>query len=321
MKVFVAGATGAVGRRLVPLLTAHGHEVVGLTRSPEKIDALRRAGAEPVVADALDRAAIREAVLRAEPDAVIHQLTALDGMGGNLRRFERDFALTDRLRTEGTDNLLAAAWEVGVTRIVAQSFTGWPYARTGGPVKTEDDPLDPTPAAPMRRTLAAIRHLEESVTAIGGVALRYGFLYGPGTSLGEGGAILDTLRARRFPVIGDGAGVWSFTHVDDAAGAAWAALDHGAADVYNVVDDEPAPVATWLPALCDAIDAPPPRHVPAWLGRLLAGEVALVLSTQIRGAANARARRELGWQPAYPSWREGFRTGLSDAAPTVWAGR
>jgi nucleoside-diphosphate-sugar epimerase len=318
MKVFVAGATGAVGRRLVPVLLAAGHEVVALTRSSEKAAALRAAGATPVVADALDREAVVRAVTSAHPDAIAHELTALAGIG-NLRHFDRVFAATNRLRTEGTDILLAAARAAGTPRFVAQSYAGWPYAREGGPVKDEEAPLDPSPPASMRQTLAAIRHLEDAVTGaagLEGIVLRYGGLYGPGTSMSQHGDHAAIVRKRRFPIIGNGGGVWSFVHVDDAAAATLAALELGAPGIYNVVDDDPAPVREWLPALAAALGAPPPRRLPLWLGRLAGGEATVSLMTQIRGASNAKARRELGWRPRWASWREGFREGLGDGAAT-----
>jgi 2-alkyl-3-oxoalkanoate reductase len=308
MKVFLAGATGALGKRLVPQLVGAGHEVVGMTRSPDKADVLRAAGAEPVVADGLDRDAVTAAVLRAEPEVVVHQLTALSGEA-DLRRFDRSFALTNRLRTEGLDLLLAAAQSVGARRFVAQSFAGWPYARTGGPVKTEDDPLDPDPPAAMGETLAAIRHLESAVTGadgLDGLALRYGGFYGPGTSVSKDGVVAEAIRRRRFPIVGGGEGVWSFVHIDDAASATLAAIERGAPGVYNVVDDEPAPVAEWLPVLAASVGAKPPRRVPVWLARLLVGEAGVSMMTQVRGASNAKAKRELGWQPSVPTWREGF---------------
>jgi nucleoside-diphosphate-sugar epimerase len=298
MKVFVAGASGAVGARLVPQLVAREHEVVGTTRSPEKAEGLRALGAEPVVLDLLDARAVREAVGAARPDAIVHEATALSGGAADVRHFDRTFALTNRLRTEGTDALLAAANEA---RVVAQSYAGWPYARTGGPVKTEEDPLDPEPAAEMRETLAAIRHLERAVVERGGIALRYGGLYGAPDD-----AQLELVRKRRFPIVGDGGGVWSFVHLDDAASATVRAVEGGAPGVYNVVDDEPAPVRDWLPALAEAIHAKPPRRVPRWLARLLAGEAGVVLMTDVRGASNAKAKRELGWTLRHPSWREGF---------------
>jgi 2-alkyl-3-oxoalkanoate reductase len=312
MRIFVAGATGAIGRRLVPPLVANRHTVTAMTRSAGKAAGLRAAGAEPVVADALDREAVLRAVCAARPEVVVHQATALAGVT-SLRRFDKGFAATNRLRTEGTDHLLAAARAAGTRRLVAQSYTGWPFARTGGPVKTEDDPLDPDPPAELRRTLDAIRHLEAAVGGaedLEGLVLRYGGFYGPGTSAGAGGYVLDDLRRRRFPIVGAGTGVWSFVHIDDAAAAAVAAVEGGDPGIYQVADDDPAPVAEWLPALAAAVGAPPPRHLPAWLGRLLGGEHAVVLMNEVRGASNAKARRELDWRPAWPSWRQGFRRGL-----------
>ena len=313
MRIFLAGATGALGTRLVPLLLDAGHEVTGMTRSPRKADALRAAGAEPAIADGLDRDAVVAAVTAARPDAVIHQLTALAGTS-SLRNFDRSFALTNRLRTEGTDHLLAGARAAGARRFVAQSYAGWPYARTGGPVKTEDDPLDTTPVPSMAGTLAAIRRLEATVvgaTDIEGIALRYGGFYGPGTGMAPDGDQLELVRKRRFPIVGDGGGIWSFVHIDDAAAATLAAVERGAPGVYNVVDDEPAPEAEWLPVLAAAAGAKPPRRFPRWLARLLAGEAIVALTTEIRGASNAKAKRALGWQPAYPSWREGFSVVLA----------
>jgi nucleoside-diphosphate-sugar epimerase len=313
MRIFLAGATGAVGKRLVPLLVAGGHEVVGTTRSAGKADDLRAAGAEPVVLDVLDRAAVREAVLGAAPDVIVHQATALSDLS-SLRNVDATFAATNRLRTDGTDHLLAAARAAGVRRFVAQSFAGWPQARTGGPVKTEDDPLDPDPPAAARRTLAAIRQLEAAVAGaadLDGLALRYGGFYGPGTSLSEGGEHLEMIRRRRFPIIGAGTGIWSFAHIDDVAAATLAAVERGAPGVYNIADDEPAPVATWLPELAALAGAKPPRRVPVWLGRLVAGEFGVALMTSVRGASNAKAKRELGWTPIHPSWRQGFAAVLS----------
>jgi 2-alkyl-3-oxoalkanoate reductase len=319
MRVFVAGATGALGRRLVPLLVAGGHQVTAMTRRVGRTMELYAAGAEPVVADALDRDAVLAAVTAARPEAVVHQLTDLAGVT-SMRRFDQGFAATNRLRTEGTDHLLEGARAAGASRFVAQSFAGWPFARVGGPVKTEDDPLDPDPPAELRRTLDAIRHLESAVVGaedLEGIVLRYGGFYGPGTSAGEGGYMLDDLRRRRFPVIGAGTGVWSFVHIDDAATATLAALERGAPGIYQIVDDDPAPVSAWLPALAAAAGARPPRQVPTWLARLLAGEHAVVLMTEVRGASNAKARRELGWRPAHASWRQGFRTGLGPPSPDL----
>jgi nucleoside-diphosphate-sugar epimerase len=308
MKVLVAGATGALGKQLVPRLVANGHEVVGMTRSESKSEAVRELGATPVVADALDPEQVARAVGEAEPEVIVHQLTALAG-DPDLRHFDRYFALTNRLRTEGTDHLLAAGRAVGVHRFVIQSYAGWPFARTGGPVKTEDDPLDPTPAEGMRQSLDAIRYLEEAVTGADwteGVVLRYGGFYGPGTSFRSGGEFVEQIRKRKFPVVGDGEGVWSFIHIEDAAEATVAAVERGRRGIYNVVDDDPAPVREWLPAAAAAVGAKPPWHVPRLVGRLLAGETATVMMTEVRGASNAKAKRELGWQPRHPSWREGF---------------
>ena len=309
MKVLLAGATGALGKQLVPRLVARGHEVVGMTRSQSKREAVIDLGATPAVADALDPEQVARAVAEAEPDVIVHQLTALSGEL-DLRHFNRTFAETNRLRTEGTDHLLAAGRAVGVTRFVAQSYAGWPFARSGGRVKSEDDPLDPAPPEAMRRTLDAIRYLESAVTGADwteGVVLRYGGFYGPGTSLGpEGSEMVEMVRQRKFPVVGNGAGVWSFIHIEDAAEATAAAIEHGRRGIYNIVDDEPASVADWLPAAASALGAPPPRHLPRWLGRMLAGEAVTVMMTEVRGASNAKAKRELGWEPKHPSWRDGF---------------
>jgi len=305
MKVFLAGATGALGRRLVPQLLAHGHTVVGTTRSEDKVPLLQDLGAKPVVVDVLDRDAILAAVEAAEPDAIVHQATAL--AGADFRRFEKSFELTNRLRSQGTDNLLAA----GVERFVAQSYAGWPYARIGGTVKNEDDPLDPTPAKQTQETLDAIRHLEAAVTNANGVVLRYGGFYGPGTGMEPGGEQLEAVRKRRFPLVGHARGVWSFVHIDDAAAATVAALEHGKPGIYNIVDDDPAPVAEWLPYLADAAGAKPPRHLQLWLARAVGGEHMVVLMDQSRGASNEKARRELGWEPGHHSWRTGFTEALS----------
>jgi len=308
MKVLVAGATGALGRQLVPRLVAGGHEVVGTTRQASKREAVLALGARPVVVDALDPDAVARAVAESEPEVIVHQLTALSG-SIDLRHFERDFALTNRLRTEATDHLLAAGRAVGASRFVIQSYAGWPFARSGGAVKTEDDPLDPTPAEPMRSGLDAIRHLEDAVIGADwteGVVLRYGGFYGPGTSLSSNGEHLEAIRQRKFPVVGSGAGVWSFVHIEDAADATAIAVERGRRGIYNIVDDEPAPVAEWLPAAAATFGAKPPRHVPRLVGRLLAGEAVTVMMTEVRGASNAKAKRELGWQPRHPSWREGF---------------
>jgi nucleoside-diphosphate-sugar epimerase len=308
MRVLVAGAAGAVGKQLLPRLVESGHEVVGMTRGAAKAELVEALGAEPAIADALDPEQVARAVAEAEPEAIVHELTALSG-SLDLRHFDRDFALTNRLRTEATDHLLSAGRVVGVRRFLAQSFAGWPYARRGGPVKNEEDPLDPEPVESMRRTLAAIRHLEDAVGGAdwtAGIVLRYGSLYGPGTSLEAGGEHAEAIRRRKFPLVGDGAGVWSFVHVGDAAEATVAALERARPGIYNIVDDEPAPVRDWLPAVASALGAKPPRHVPRWAGRLLAGEAAAVMMTEVRGASNEKAKRELGWRPAHPSWRQGI---------------
>jgi nucleoside-diphosphate-sugar epimerase len=310
MRVFIAGATGAVGSRLVPLLVASGHEVVGTSRRAERLGAIEAAGARGVVMDGLDAASVRAAVLDARPDVIVHELTGLDGIAPDLKHFDEGFAATNALRTRGTDHLLAAAREAGVARFIAQSFTGWPNERTGGRVKTEEDPIDPTPTAASRETIAAIRHVEQATTDAAGLALRYGGLYGPGNAIGTGGELLAMVQDGKLPLVGDGAGVWSFCHVDDAASATALAVERGAPGVYNIVDDDPAPVSEWLPELARIIGAKPPRHVPAWVARPLIGEHGVSLMTKIRGSSNAKAKRELGWAPRYPSWREGFRTGL-----------
>jgi nucleoside-diphosphate-sugar epimerase len=309
MKVLVAGATGALGKQLVPRLVARGHEVVGTTRSESKRQAIVDLGATPAVADALDAEQVARVVAEAEPEVIVHELTALSG-DFDLRHFERTFAETNRLRTEATDHLLAAGRAGGVKRFVAQSYAGWPAERTGGPVKNEDDPLDQTPPETVRSTLEAILYLESAVTGASwteGVVLRYGGFYGPGTSLSpEGGEMTEALRKRKFPVVGNGSGVWSFIHIEDAADATVAAIEHGRRGIYNIVDDEPAPVSEWLPAVANAVGARAPRHVPRWLGRMLAGEAATVMMTEVRGASNAKAKRELGWEPKHRSWRDGF---------------
>jgi len=309
MKVFLAGATGAIGRALVPKLLEHGHQVVGTTRSEAKAGELFDIGAQPVILDPLDRDAVVAAVSRAQPDAIVHELTALAGV--DFMRFKKSFEMTNRLRTEGTDNLLAAAKAAGVERVVAQSYAGWPSARTGPAVKTEDDPLDPHPVGQTAEAHAAIRHVEDVVTAAGGIVLRYGGFYGPGTGFEPSGEQVEMLRKRRWPLVGDGQAVWSFVHIDDAATATVAALEHGKpGSIYNIVDDDPAPVSEWLPYVAEVAGAKPPRHVPAWVARLMGAHL-VALMTEARGASNAKARRELGWEPAHHSWREGFREVLA----------
>jgi nucleoside-diphosphate-sugar epimerase len=300
MKVFVTGATGAIGTRLVPQLVERGHEVVGTTRSQEKAKRLFELGAQPVVLDVLDEGAVGEAVATAQPDAIVHEATALSE-AIDFKHLDRSFAQTNRLRTAGTDALLAAARAAGVERFVAQSYTSWPYARVGGPVKTEEDPLDPDPLPEMRETLAAIEHLEKATVDAGGIVLRYGGFYGAPDD-----AQLEAVRQRRFPIVGSGEGIMSWVHLDDAAAATVLAVEGGTPGIYNIVDDEPAPEREWLPALADALGAKPPRRVPRWLARRLAGEMVVLMMTESRGASNAKAKRELGWSLRYPSWRQGF---------------
>ena len=309
MRVFVAGATGAIGRQLVPRLVAAGHEVHGMTRSESKQPMLRELGAEPVIADVLDAAQVAAAVRRARPDVIVHQATAFAAVEKvDPRHFDRDLALTNRVRTEGTDNLLAAGRAAGVQRFVAQSVA-FLYTRTGGPVKTEEDPLDPMPAREMRAIVAALRHLEKAVLGAAwteGIVLRYGAFYGPGTAMAPGSEQFEVIRRRKFPLVGDGGGVWSFVHIADAAEASVAAIERGTRGVYNVVDDDPAAVADWLPALAEQLGAKQPMRVPRFVARLFAGQAGVVMMTDSRGASNAKAKRELAWRPAHPSWRHGF---------------
>jgi 2-alkyl-3-oxoalkanoate reductase len=309
MRVFVAGASGAIGTRLVPQLIDRGHEVIGTFRSPANAERVRALGAEPIALDLLDARAVRKAVLETEPEAIVHQATALADMKFS-RNLDRTFAQTNRLRTKGTDALLAAGREAGVSRFVAQSFASYRYAREGGPVKTEDDPLDPTPVATTRETNAAMRYLDEAVTDAGGIALRYGGFYGASND-----GLVEPVRKRQFPIVGSGEGVSSFIHLDDAAAATVLALEHDGPGVYNIVDDEPAPVREWLPVLANALGAKPPRRVPRWLARLLAGEAVVMMGTESRGASNAKAKRELGWELRYPSWRQGFVATYASTAP------
>jgi 2-alkyl-3-oxoalkanoate reductase len=312
MRVLVAGATGAIGRRLVPLLIQAGHDVTATTRTPGKQRALQEVGANAVVLDALDADAVNEAVTNAKPEVVINQLTALSG-SFNLRKFDDYFAQTIRLRHEGTDNLLLAARAAQAKRFIAQSYTGWNNERTGGPIKTEDDPLDPNPTAASRRTIASQLYLESSVTAasdVEGVVLRYGSFYGPGTSIGRDGELTAMVRRRMLPVVSGGTGIWSFIHIEDAAAATVLAINRGVPGIYNIVDDEPAPVSQWLPYLAREIGAKPPLRLPVWLARPMIGEQGVSVMTAIRGSSNSKANRELGWVPTYRSWREGFRHGL-----------
>jgi nucleoside-diphosphate-sugar epimerase len=308
MKVFVAGATGAIGKQLVPRLVAAGHEVHGMTRSESKQEVLFELGAVPVVADALDGDQVAAAVARAKPDVIVHELTAIGAL--DTRHFDRDFALTNRLRKEGTDHLLSAGRDVGVKRFVAQSVAAYGmYGRSGAPVKSEDEVLEAKPVPEMRETLAAVQYLEDVVLAAEwtqGIVLRYGAFYGPGTSLAPGAEQFELIRNRKFPLVGDGRGMWSFIHVEDAADATLAAIQRGSRGVYNVVDDDPAPVAEWLPVLAEKLGAKKPAHVPRFVGRLFAGRAGVAMMTEIRGASNAKAKRDLGWKPAHPSWRDGF---------------
>jgi len=311
LKVFVAGATGALGRQLVPMLVAKGHEVVGMTRTESKRELLATMGAQPVVADALDPEAVGRVVSEAQPEVIVHQLTAIPA--SITRRLDRDFALTNRLRTEGTDHLLSAGRAAGVRRFVAQSFSY--FERSGAVIKSEEDPLDPDPPAVVRTTVAAINHLEHAITSadwVEGVVLRYGAFYGPGTSFAvkPPGELARLIRKRRLPIVGGGGGVWSFIHIEDAATATLNAVEGGTTGIYLVVDDEPAPVRDWLPEAALALGARRPLRLPRWLGRLAAGEAGVVLMTEARGASNAKAKRELGWRPRYTSWRQGFVEGL-----------
>jgi nucleoside-diphosphate-sugar epimerase len=319
LRIFLAGASGAIGRRLTPLLIACGHEVIGATRTETKMESLRQAGAEPILLDALDRDAVLKSVLSARPDVIVHQMTSLTRFR-NLRNIDGELATTNRLRIEGTGNLIAAAAAAGVKRVVTQSFTGWPNERTGGRVKNEEDSLDPDPPRRMRRSLEAIQHLERvtlNTPGIAGVVLRYGGFYGPGTSVAADGDIVKAVRQRKFPVIGNGQGVWSWIHIDDAARATQFAIESDLFGVFNIVDDEPAEVSLWLPSLAQSVGAKPPHRIPGWVGRLLIGESGLSMMTSIRGSSNKKAKQLLGWRPAYASWREGFLDGL--AAPAIKA--
>jgi nucleoside-diphosphate-sugar epimerase len=307
MRVLVAGATGAIGRQLVPVLVKAGHAVTGLMRSPRNAQWVRELGAKPIVCDALDVNAVAQAVTEAGPDTVVHELTALSG-ATDLRKLGKFFAISNELRTKGTDNLLAAAQRVGVRRFIAQSFCGWPYARTGAPVKSEGDPLDPNPPEELRATLHAIKYLEKEVISaapIEGVVLRYGIFYGENTGIFDGG-FLEQIRRRRVPLIGHGTAWWSFINTADAAEATALAVERGQPGIYNIVDDDPAQVAEWLPALAAMAGAKAPIHVPSFIARYLAGEHLVVMMTESCAGSNAKAKRELGWNPSHPSWRQGF---------------
>lgn len=306
MKVFVAGGTGVLGRQLLPQLVARGHEVTATTTDPGKLDALRALGARAVVMDGLDASSVGEAVAKAAPDVIVHQMTAISPKP-DLKHFDRWFAVTNRLRTEGTDHLLAAAEAAGVEHVVAQSYSAWNGIRRGGWVKTEDDGLDPLDGTPASTGMRAIRHVEDAVTAAGGAALRYGWLYGPGAME----PIVEPVRKRQFPIVGDGQGHVSWVHTYDAAAATVLAVEQRAKGVFNIVDDEPAPVREWLPYLAELVGGRPPMRVPAWLARPLAGAVAVIVMTEGRAFSNAKAKRELGWEPRYPSWRLGFKEELA----------
>ena len=317
MRVFVAGGAGAIGARLVPLLVARGHHVVATTRTPDKLKRLRELGAEPIILDGLDPEAVLKAVVASHPEAIVHQMTALASMS-SLKHFDDELALTNRLRTEGTRYLLAAARAAGTRKLVAQSYTGWPNAREGGRVKTEQDPLDSDPPKVMASTLAAIRSLEQmasSESGIAGTLLRYGSLYGPGTSLSDDGDIVKLIRQRKFPLVGGGAGVWSFVHVDDAARATQLAVERDLPGLYNIVDDDPAEVSVWLPELARVLGAKAPLRLPGWVARFAVGDAGVLMMTQIRGSSNAKAKQALGWQPKYASWRDGFRSTCTRASP------
>jgi nucleoside-diphosphate-sugar epimerase len=312
MRVFVAGGTGVVGRRLVPQLVARGHQVTATTTGPGKVGALEKLGADAVVMNGLNAASVAAAVAAARPDAIVHQMTAIAGKP-DIKNMDRWFAATNRLRTEGTDHLLAAAAASGVSQFVAQSYANWNGIRTGGWVKTEQDPLDPMTGTVAQPGMAAIRHLEDVVGKAGGTVLRYGGLYGPGATDDQ----VELIRKRQFPLVGDGAGYSSWVHLDDAASATVLALEQHATGVFNIVDDEPAPAAEWLPYLAACAGAKPPMRVPKWLAGLLAGDVAVIVMTEGRGFSNAKAKRELGWEPRYPSWRQGFQEELAPRQPPV----
>lgn len=310
MKILVAGATGAIGRPLVVKLIERGHEVTGMTRSESRRDLIDWLGAKSVVADALDPEAVARAVAEAEPEVIVHELTAI-GPDINFKKPDQFFGPTNRLRTEGTDHLLSAARAAGVRRFVAQSFAPLVYERTGSLVKTEEDPVDTHPPEPMRQTSQSVRYLESAVLnadGIEGIVLRYGGFYGDGTGMDpESGDQIEAIRKRQFPIVGSGGAVWSFIHVDDGAEATAIAIEKGEPGIYNIVDDNPAPVKDWLPRVADVVGAKPPRHFPKWLGRVFAGEMGVMMMTELRGSSNEKAKRELGWRPQHPAVWDGLR--------------
>lgn len=319
MRIFLAGATGAIGRRLIPQLVSAGHTVIAATRSPGKAHELMQQGAEPAIVDVLDKDAIHKVVVSARPDVVIHELTALANVM-SYRNFDSALAETNRLRTEGLDNLIAAAHASGATRFIAQSYAGWPTGGGGERVKSETAPLDPAPLKSMVKSLDAIRHIETTVPAIAGlngIVLRYGHLYGAGTGFSETGAMVKLVKRRAFPIIGGGHGIWSFLHIDDAASATQVALTRGGAGIYNIVDDDPSEVCEWLPALAKAAGAPPPYSIPKWLGIIVAGKSVVFQMTSIRGLSNDKARRTLLWEPRQTTWREGFKREFHVSSQTV----
>jgi 2-alkyl-3-oxoalkanoate reductase len=319
MRILVAGASGAMGRALIPLLVRAGHDVVGMVQQPRSVEVVHALGAEPRSADALDAASVLSCFRETKPQMVIHQLTAIPP-AVDMRRFDRDFALTNLLRTEGTRHLLAAAVDVGATHFIAQSFAGWTYGRKGGALKTEEDTFDPDPPKRLRTTLDALRSLERAVLSesrVTGTVLRYGAFYGPHTSIAKDGSIVQAVRRGKLPLVGEGEGIWSFVHIEDAASATAAAVESGRGGVYNVVDDEPAPVSEWLSFLAHSAHAQTPKRVPAWMARLVIGEHGVAMMNEIRGVSNAKIKRELGWAPHWPSWRDGFREVCKSASLPV----
>jgi nucleoside-diphosphate-sugar epimerase len=304
MRVLVAGGSGVLGRRLIPQLVARGHQVTATTTSAARLGMLAQLGADGVVMDGLDAMSVGETVAAARPDAIVNEMTALSRAHAgkpNLRRPDRFFAGTNQLRSAGTDHLLAAAEATGVTNFVAQGVAIFNGVREGGWVKTEDDPLY------VADETYAVSHLEDAVGRCGGAVVRYGSLYGPGATDDQ----FELVRRRMFPLVGGGTGYFSWVHLDDAASATVLAVEQQAHGVFNIVDDEPAPVSEWLPYLAQCAGAKPPLRFPAWLARLVAGPMVVGMMTEGRGFSNAKAKRELGWKLRYPSWREGFREELA----------